>query len=240
MRLKATLSYDGNSFLGFQKQISTPNTITTAIEKALSSLNIDSPIVGSGRTDAGVHATGQVIHFDIPNYWHDKDRLQVELNRKLKKIYIKHISIVDDDFHARFWAKRRVYRYIFKQSRPSIFEEDYISYYSSFDIDILQKGLKLFEGEHDFKYFHKTGSPMHSTIRRVYRAYYKRYGDYHIIYFEANGFLRAQVRMMIDATMSCADGSMSLESLQEQINGICHHTTSLAPASGLYLARVVY
>ncbi|SFV63098.1 tRNA pseudouridine synthase A [hydrothermal vent metagenome] len=240
MRLKAILSYDGSSFFGFQKQKSTQNTIATAIEQALSSLNIDSSIVGSGRTDAGVHATGQVIHFDVPNYWHDKDRLQMELNRKLKKIHIKHISIVDDDFHARFWAKRRIYRYIFKTSGVSVFEEDYISHYNSFDIDILQNGLKLFEGEHDFKYFHKTGSPIHSTIRNIYRAYYRAYRDYHIIYFEANGFLRSQVRMMVDASMSCADGRVSLDLLQEQIDGKYRHTTSLAPPSGLYLARIVY
>jgi len=240
MRLKAIVSYDGNSFFGFQRQKSTQNTIATAIERALYSLNIDSTIVASGRTDAGVHATGQVIHFDIPSYWSDKDRLRLELNRKLKKIYIKHTSIVDDEFHARFWAKRRVYRYIFKQSRPSIFEEDYISHYSSFDIGILENALRLFEGEHDFKYFHKTGSPMHSTTREIYRAYHRVYREYHIIYFEANGFLRSQVRMMIDASMRCADGSMSLDLLREQIDGIHRHTRSLAPPNGLYLARVIY
>ncbi len=240
MRLKAIISYDGHSFSGFQRQTSTPNTITATIERALLSLNIDSVIAGSGRTDAGVHATGQVIHFDIPDYWSDKDKLQRELNRKLKKIRIKRISTVESDFHARFMAKRRLYRYVFKRNRPSIFEEDYISHYSSFDTDKLRNGLKLFEGEHDFRHFHKTGSTVHSTIREIYRAYYRAYGEYNIIYFEANGFLRAQVRMMIAASMSYADGAMSLKALQEQIDGTTRHTTSIATAQGLYLARVMY
>ncbi len=240
MRLKATISYDGRSFAGFQRQTSTTNTITETIERALLSLNIDSSIVGSGRTDASVHATGQVIHFDIPDYWSDKDRLRKELNRKLKKIYVKHISIVDDNFHARFHAKRRIYRYIFKQREPSIFEEDYVSYYGSCDIEILQKSLKLFEGVHDFKYFHKTGSAVHTTVRHIYRAYHRAFGDYNIIYFEANGFLRAQVRMMIGSSMRCASGELSLDLLQEQIDGRYRHTTSLASPQGLYLARVAY
>ena len=71
MRVKAVITYDGSSFLGFQKQKSTTQTVTYAIEEALSSLHITGVITGSGRTDAGVHATGQVIHFDLPDFWTD-------------------------------------------------------------------------------------------------------------------------------------------------------------------------
>ena len=71
MRVKAVISYDGSAYQGFQKQTSTKLTITGAIEEALASLQINASIVGSGRTDAGVHATGQVIHFDLPEFWRD-------------------------------------------------------------------------------------------------------------------------------------------------------------------------
>ncbi len=240
MRVKAILSYDGNFFQGFQKQTRTKNTVTTSLESALHSLNIKGSIVGSGRTDAGVHATGQVIHFDLPNFWTDRKKLQQELNRKLRHIRIKHITKVDETFHARFSAKRRIYRYVFKQKKPSLFEENYVAHYPYFDHILLQQSIEAFEGEHDFHYFHKTGSDIHTTVRKIYKTRYKRFADYHILYFEADGFLRAQVRMMIDTAMRCASGQLTLEMLQEQINGTQHHNTSLAPASGLYLARIVY
>ena len=129
MRVKAILSYDGSFFQGFQKQKRTPNTITTVLESALRSLNIQGDIIGSGRTDAGVHATGQVIHFDLPDFWTDLSKLRQELNRKLQHVRIKHITPVDEDFHARFSAKKRLYRYLFKQKELSIFEEKYFIFY---------------------------------------------------------------------------------------------------------------
>ena len=240
MRVKAVIAYDGSRYFGFQKQTSTSQTITTEIEKALLSLNITSPIVGSGRTDTGVHASGQVIHFDLPIFWQDRQKLQLALNRKLTDIEFKHISFVDDDFHARFSAKRRVYRYIFKSSKVSIFEQKYISYYPSFDPILLQKALEIFEGVHNFKLFHKTGTLTHTDTREIYSAKYIQKGNYHIIYFQANGFLRSQVRMMVDSAISCAIEQMSIKELQEQLNLTKQHTTKLAPPEGLYLARILY
>jgi len=240
MRVKAVISYDGSSYQGFQKQTSTNSTITTAIEKVLSSLQIDSPIVGSGRTDAGVHASGQVIHFDLPDFWRDLEKLRHNLNRKLTDIFFKHITAVESDFHARFSAKKRVYRYVFKTHRPSVFEQKYISHYQEFDPVLLTKALELFEGKHDFNFFHKTGTVTHTTEREVYRTNYKEQNGYHFIYFQANGFLRSQVRMMVDAAMLCARKEMSLTQLQEQLACQKKHTSRLAPAEGLYLANIVY
>lgn len=240
MRVKAVISYDGSAYLGFQRQKSTKRTVSTAIETALSSLQIDSKIVGSGRTDAGVHASGQVIHFDIPDFWSDLQKLKLNLNRKLHDISFKQITKVEDDFHARFTAKKRLYRYVFKTTTPSVFEQKYISYYQTFDPDMLQKALKCFEGKHDFHFFHKTGSDTHTSIREVYYANYKERNGYHFIYFQANGFLRSQVRMMVDAAMLCAKEEMSLMQLQEQLDCTKKHTTRLAPPEGLYLAKILY
>ncbi len=240
MRVKAVISYDGSPYQGFQKQKSTKMTITAAIEEALSSLQIDSPIVGSGRTDAGVHATGQVIHFDLPDFWHDLEKLKHNLNRKLTDIAFKHISVASNDFHARFSAKKRVYRYVFKTHKPSVFEQKYISYYKSFDPVLLINALKIFEGKHDFNFFHKTGTITHTTVREIYRTDYVERNGYHFIYFEANGFLRSQVRMMVDAAMLCAKGEISEIQLHEQLSCQKKHTTRLAPPEGLYLARIIY
>ncbi len=240
MNVKAVISYDGGFFSGFQKQNSTQQTVTTQIENALKSLNINSKIIGSGRTDAGVHATGQIINFNLPNYWRDLKKLKEALNRKLNHIFIKLISKVDKDFHARFSAKRRVYRYVFKDKKPSIFEENYISYYSLFDEDILKEALKLFEGIHDFKFFYKTGSPIHTTVREIYKTRYMKRGDYHFIYFEANGFLRAQVRMMIEAIMLTSNNILTILELKEQIDAKKRYIDKLSSPKGLYLARIIY
>ena len=240
MRVKAVIAYDGSAYLGFQKQTSTKNTITADIENVLKSLHIDAEIVGSGRTDAGVHASGQVIHFDLPSYWTDLEKLKMNLNRQLTSIYVKHITKVSDDFHARFSAQKRLYRYVFKTQKPSVFEQKYIAYYPSFDPLKLQNALKCFEGHHDFTYFHKTGSAPHTTLREVYKARYKFYKGQHFIYFQANGFLRAQVRMMIDASIAYAQGRLSLENIQKQLAGEEKIHTNLAPPQGLYLAHILY
>lgn len=240
MRVKAVLTYDGSAYLGFQKQTSTKQTITTAIETALLSVHIVSPITGSGRTDAGVHATGQVIHFDLPEFWDDLEKLKCTLNQKLTDISFKHISRVDDDFHARFSAKKRIYRYVFKTHKPSVFEQKYISYYKDFKPTLLVEALKAFEGKHDFNFFHKTGSLPHTTIREIYAAHYVERKGYHFIYFEANGFLRSQVRMMVDMAMSCATNAMTVKQLKEQLHCQEKYSTKLAPPEGLYLANIFY
>jgi tRNA pseudouridine38-40 synthase len=239
-RVKAVIAYDGSPYYGFQKQTSTNKTITYAIENALQSLQIHSPIVGSGRTDAGVHATGQVIHFDLPAFWSDLEKLKLNLNRKLHDIHCKHISFVSSDFHARFSAKRRLYRYVFKTSKPSVFEQKYISYYQPFNAQIFSQALKTFIGAHDFDYFRKTGTDTHTSTREIYQAKYIQQGNYHFIYFQANGFLRAQVRIMVDAAMLCTKDELTLAQLKEQLACQHKHTTKLAPPEGLYLAKILY
>lgn len=241
MRVKAVIAYDGSVYHGFQKQTTTDKTVTGDIEKALRSLQIDSSIVGSGRTDAGVHATGQVIHFDLPDFWSDLNKLRLNLNRKLTQIHFKHISTVPHDFHARFSAKKRLYRYVFKTRKPSIFERKYISYHQAgFDENLLKQALKLFLGVHDFDHFHKTGTLTHTTVREIYKTAYIQRNSYHYIYFQANGFLRSQVRMMVEAAIECAKGTLTLKQLKEQIECQKKHTARLAPPEGLYLARVNY
>jgi len=239
-RVKAIIAYDGGYFKGFQKQKSTKNTITGEIERALKSLGISDDIRGSGRTDAGVHATGQVIDFTIPIFWKDLSKLRIALNRKLKYISFKHISFVEENFHSRFSAKRRLYRYVFKTKEPSIFEQNHVAYYPTFNKVLLLQALECFEGKHDFSNFIKTGSITHTNIREIYKASYKSFNNYHIIYFEANGFLRSQVRMMVEGAMRVALEDWSLEQLQKQLQKEEKSMTKLAPPQGLYLARIIY
>ena len=240
MRVKAVIAYDGSHYFGFQKQKSTTQTITYAIEKALYSLGIKNDITGSGRTDAKVHASGQVIHFDVPIFWHDLKKLKQTLNQKLTDISFKHITQVDTLFHARFSAKQRIYRYIFKTSSLSVFEKKYISSYQVFNALLLKEALKVFEGEHDFDYFRKQGTVTHTSIRTIYTTTYRKRGNYHFIYFTSNGFLRAQIRMMVAVVMAYAQNKMTLNEIKQQLACQKKISTSLAPPEGLYLAKILY
>lgn len=239
MRVKAVIAYNGSRFFGFQRQNSTRNTVANRVEEALKRLNIDSSIVGAGRTDAGVHASGQVIHFDIPPYWNDIDKLTRTLN-ETQDVEFKRISRVADDFHARFDAKRRIYRYVSKSKKPTIFEQDFIAHMPVREMGLLSQALDLFVGVHDFGNFIKSGSVTKTNVREIYRAVCVQRGRYIFIYFEANGFLRAQVRMMLDFAFKVANGELSLTQLKEQLSLESTYSRGLAPAEGLYLARVIY
>jgi tRNA pseudouridine38-40 synthase len=240
-RIKAVLAYDGSAFQGFQRQTRTPETVQGSIERALESLGIPGEIVGSGRTDAGVHATGQVIHFDLPPHWNRQplEKLRTHLNRRFAAIRFKHLSPVPETFHARYDARERIYRYIFRPD-PSLFERRYVARLDVGEWERLQEALTRFIGTHDFGYFLKTGSETAHNRRTVTRAYALRRGKYGFIYFHADGFLRAQVRMMIHAAAAVGRGELSLKALKEQLALIQRHTHHLAPPEGLYLARILY
>ena len=242
MRLKATIAYNGTKFYGFQRQKTTSNTVVGHLEKALSSLGIKSKVYGSGRTDRGVHATGQVIHFDIPHFWQKKSlqQLKEHLNSKLKAITVKYIKAVDANFHAQYNAKTRIYRYVIKCTTPSIFEEEFVSYYKIKDPLKIYQALQLYRGKHDFSYFKKEGSITSTNIRTIKNIKVREIKNYYIIYLYADGYLRSQVRMMIEGALKVENEELTLSELQEQIDTKRKHFTTLAKPQGLYLHRVVY
>jgi len=242
MRVKATISYDGSKFFGFQRQKETNLTIVQKIESALNSLGIKSKVTGSGRTDRGVHATGQVIHFDIPKYWQEKSlkELKYRLNQKLKYIKFKYIKYVDSSFHAQYSAKIRAYRYIIKTKDLTVFERDYISYYKINNPNLFKEALQLYIGRHNFKYFKKEGSFTSSDIREVKKIIVKNISSYYFIYIFANGFLRSQVRMMIEGALLVDSGKITLLELKKQLNGKKRYFSTLSQANGLYLFKVFY
>ncbi|MCF6201005.1 MAG: tRNA pseudouridine(38-40) synthase TruA, partial [Hydrogenimonas sp.] len=168
-------------------------------------------------------------------------KLQIVLNRLLKPhIQFKHISPVEPGFHARFDAKKRVYRYVIKKSLPTPFESPYCRYLPDLNRNRLLAALHLFEGEHDFIHFHKRGSDPNSTIRSIYKTGLYFFGNYTLATFEANGFLRAQVRMMMESAILVMRGELDQESIKEQLRGVKLFTPPLAEPQALYLARVIY
>ncbi len=240
MRVSATISYDGSRFYGFQSQKNTKSTIIGKLQTAFKSVGIESKIVGAGRTDRGVHALGQTISFDLPHFWSDIQKLQYEINKKLKHIHLRDIKTENDDFNARFDAKKREYLYIFKTFPLSVFEENYIGLYEDFDSIKLKEILKLFEGEHDFSLFCKKDKAYKSSHCTLFKVKYKEYKKYHIIKISANRFLRSQIRLIVDASMQYATNRATKEMIIEQLQCQKKHFSSLANPNGLYLSKVYY
>lgn len=240
MNAKFTISYDGTCFQGSQTQ---PNglSVEDSIQKAFKSLNIDTKIILSGRTDRDVHATGQVFNSLLPSFWKDLEKLKDVLNRHLPlSIKIKNIKFVDDSFHARFCAKKRVYRYLISKKEPTVFNSKYISYKKEFDEQKIKEAIRVFIGVHDFEYFHKTGSDKENTVREVYDVKFYRYKDIYVFKFCSNSYLRSQMRLMVAALLKVGDGSLSLEDLRAQLNKEKCICRTPASAYGLYLAKVYY
>lgn len=240
MNAKFTISYDGTLYQGSQSQ---PNglSVEDSLQKAFKEININTKIFLSGRTDKDVHATGQVFNCILPDYWHNLSKLKDIMNKHLPlSINIKNIKEVDDSFHSRFHAKKRVYRYIVSKKEPSVFSSKYIAYYKDFDEELIKEAIKLFEGLHDFEFFHKKGSDKENTIREVYEAKFYKYKDIYVFKFTANSYLRSQIRLMVGSLLKVGTKKLSLVDLKAQLKKEKRVFKLPACAYGLYLAKVYY
>jgi tRNA pseudouridine38-40 synthase len=240
MNLKFVISYDGSLYQGSQKQ---PNglTVEDKLLKAFKKINIETNIVLSGRTDKEVHATGQVFNCLVPDYWEDFFKLKEILNKNLPtSIKILRISKVKDDFHSRFHAKKRVYRYLITTKPTTPFNDKFITYVKNINEELLQKAIKEFVGVYDFKYFHKTGSDKELTKREIFDTKFYKYKDIYVFKFTANSYLRSQIRLMVGFLLAINDNKQSIENLKEQLTLQKHHFKTPAVANGLYLAKIKY
>lgn len=236
MRVALVIAYNGTNFLGSQIQKSSKNTVFGQLEQVLKQLGIQDQAIASGRTDKGVHASYQVAHVDLPDFWTNLDKFKRILNEMLpSSISVKKIFGVTDDFHARYSAKSRVYRYVIKEGKSNPFEADFVTFVDHLNYNIVQQNIKLFIGRHDFANFMKTGSDTKSSVREIYKAFAYKHKEYIILYFEANGFLRTQIRFMVGALLD-----LSSQQIQEKLEGKINHKLKPAAANGLYLAKVKY
>jgi len=236
MRVKITLAYDGTDYFGSQTQKETDLTINGTLEKVFKALGIEQKIVASGRTDKGVHATAQVCHMDLPHYWSDLSKLKDVANSMLPpSISIKTIKPVADSFHARYDAKSRVYRYIAKAGANDPFCSRFVSFFPMINFEEIEQKIALFQGKHDFEFFHKSGSDTASTCRIIHKAFVYKYKSYIIFHFEANGFLRSQIRLMVAALMD-----LNATQIKQMLRKEKKYRLKPAPPNGLYLAKIKY
>lgn len=205
MRLKLVFSYDGSKFQGSQTQPH-ENGVEDALGVALAHVGIFSKIISSSRTDKGVHANNQVACVECGEHFKDFVRLKALINRHAHPaIHVKFISSVKDGFHPRYDATVRAYRYIVNHGEFSPFLAPYETFLPKFNPNLANELLALFVGEHDFSAFMKLGSDVKSPVRRVSKAFCYEFGERTIIIFKANGFLRAQVRLMVASVLKALE-----------------------------------
>lgn len=240
MNIKVTISYDGSLYLGSQRQ---PNkrSVEDKLIEVFKILNIEPKITLSGRTDKDVHATGQVFNIVIPPFWKDLEKLKKVLNHKLPlSIRVKNIKKVYDDFHSRFHAKKRVYRYIITQKEFEPFFANYVTYVKKVDEKKIKEAIKLFEGVHDFEYFHKKGSDKENLVREIFSTSFYKYKDLYVFKFEGNSYLRSQIRLMVGFLLKISSGNLTKEDLKNQLDKKSYIFRIPASPYGLYLAKVKY
>ena len=205
MCLKLFFSYDGSKFQGSQTQPH-ENGVEDALGAALAHVGIFSKIISSSRTDKGVHANNQVACVECGEHFSDFARLKALINRHAHPaVHVKFISRVQDCFHPRYDATARAYRYIINHGEFSPFLAPYETFLPRFDLNLANELLALFVGEHDFSAFMKLGSDVKSPVRCVKKAFCYARGERSIIVFKANGFLRAQVRLMVASVLKALE-----------------------------------
>lgn len=248
MRYVMKIAYDGTAYAGWQRQknaLSVQEVLEDAIKTAL---GVDVRVTASGRTDAGVHAVGQVCHFDGDTLTVPPDKMPDCLNRFLPSdIRIVEGWSADVDFDSNRSAKRKTYcysLYVSKREMP-IKERFAVRIDDAPDLATLQSVAKLFEGEHDFKAFCASGSAVKTTVRTVYEVRVEEmesFGSRDIkIFVTGNGFLYNMVRTMTGELLDLATGKRTKESLftayQTGERGLLGKTM---PAKGLLLLNVNY
>lgn len=241
--IKITIEYDGKEFNGWQKQPNKLN-IQGTIEKAIESIvGHEVNLTASGRTDAGVHALGQVANFKTDSQI-PIQKMAIAINSRLKKsIVIKNAEEVEERFHSRLSCKQKTYRYVINNSKQGTAIYRNLEYHISniLDIEKMQKAAKFFEGEHDFKAFKASGTSSKNSVRIIYKAEVKQNGDKIVIELTGNGFLYNMVRIISGTLVEVGLGKIEPEQITEIINSQKRENAGKTlPAHGLYLVNVVY
>jgi len=244
-RLKCRIKYDGSGFSGFQVQPQN-RTVQGVLEAVLKEMHKGSEIrlQASGRTDTGVHALGQVIHFDSP-YTIPEKNWKRALNTLLPDdIYIDEVTEVNEDFHARYSVKEKEYHYyVWNAVEPDIFKRNY-SYYFPYKLDLarMQEACTYLEGTHDFTTFSSAKSTIKgSKVRTLFHATCQKRGEEIEFIFRGSGFLYNMVRIMVSVLLDVGQGKREprdmIKLLEKKDRRLVGKT--IAP-QGLYLWNVDY
>jgi tRNA pseudouridine38-40 synthase len=244
MRFKLTLEYDGGPFQGWQRLAEGPS-VQGALEEAVEKLTgVKSDVVGSGRTDAGVHALGQVAHVDIDKPF-EAWKLAEALNAHLRPLPIAVLDAAEaaPDFHARFDAVRRHYRYeIVNRRAPLTIDRGYRwRVPARLDVAAMHQAAQRLVGRHDFTTFRDSQCQAKSPLKTLDVAAVLSHGETVHCVFEAQSFLHRQVRSMVGTLVEVGLGKMSADDVAAALAARDRARCGpVAPPDGLYLVRVEY
>ncbi|HPZ15292.1 MAG TPA: tRNA pseudouridine(38-40) synthase TruA [Sphaerochaeta sp.] len=248
-RIRMTISYHGGHYSGWQRQQNATAVAQVVEEAVLALLGEEVEVVGSGRTDSGVHALAQVCHMDIANPRIKADKLAIALNRHLPPdIRILESSEVDGSFHARFTTMARTYRYYYKRHGDVTgFDGELVATVKEFPpLDLLQSYASAVAGTHDFTTFTASGDLCPSKFRDIYESYWRlerdRWGGELLTYtITGNAFLYKMVRSLVGSMMEFAYQGISGEEFAARLAAKDRRGAGrTASASGLYLYRISY
>lgn len=241
--IRLDICYDGTRYRGWQRLPGKDDTIQAKLETTLSRiLGEEIEISGSGRTDAGVHAMGQVANF------HCESTMPCEeLLRQLRKFLPEDIGILackdcSERFHARLNAKEKTYCYrIWNSDVPCVFQRRYVAVMpETLDLYAMNRAAGYLEGEHDFSAFCGNPKFKKSTVRFIRAVRIQKTSEEVRIYFTGNGFIHNQVRIMVGTLIEVARGTRSEKSIIDLFGGKRADAGFLAPAQGLCLQEVMY
>jgi tRNA pseudouridine38-40 synthase len=243
MRIALGIEYDGAQFFGWQRQKDVI-TVQEELEKALSKVaNHPVSLFCAGRTDAGVHGTGQVVHFDTESVRTDKGWTMGVNGNLPDAVAVKWIKHVPDDFHARFSATARRYRYIIynHKLRPAILNKGLSHYHMPLNADKMHEAGQSLLGENDFSSFRAAQCQSNSPNRFVHHVEVKRFNDYIVIDIKANAFVHHMVRNIAGSLIAVGSGEQPVEWIAEVL-ALKDRTKAAETAkpNGLYLIAVDY
>jgi tRNA pseudouridine38-40 synthase len=241
--LKLTIAYEGTDFEGWQYQPQ-KRTVQGVIQAAIREITKQGhTIVGAGRTDAGVHAIGQVANFKT-TFHIALENLKRALNSLLPKdVYVRDIVEVPLEFHARYSAKAKVYEYrILQRKEPDVFMRRYVWHvFHNLRPEFLRRCLECLIGEHDFSSFSASGSSVKTFVRKMYDASLAVNGDMFVLRFKANGFLRHMVRNIVGTLIQLDVKGKDVDELVKIMEKKDRKAAGItAPPQGLYLVEVIY
>lgn len=238
------MQYDGTRYQGWQKQISTQNTIQGKVEALLTKMASETVEVNaSGRTDAGVHAYGQVISFSCDTSM-SPEEIRNYMNQYLPEdIGVLSVTVAGERFHARLNATGKVYRYrVLNSNVPRIFDRRYVFQVpEKLDLDAMKQGIAYLEGKHDFKAFTAKKNTKKSTVRTIHQIKMEQIDEELVFTFYGDGFLYHMVRILMGTLLEIGQHRRVPESILESFEtGERAKAGFLAPAQGLALMQVFY
>lgn len=237
MRYFLVVSYDGSKFYGFQRQNEKVG-VQNVIEEGLSKIFGEQILIkGAGRTDRGVHAFGQSLHFDTQKYI-KPSIVKAKLNSIFKDVKVKKCKIVDDNFHARFSVRKKHYMYKVSFNQED-YNSDYLYFQKKLDIKKMKSAAKLFLGVHNFQNFVSGTRENYDCI--IYKIKFKKRNNILTVHFYGKSFYRYMVRNMVGALIDVGKGKASNDDITYLLNNKkTDKMLSTAPAKGLTLVKIYY